>query len=78
MNPAEEIKTTTYRTAYKGFLVDIVQNEEGTAAWLYHEDYGIKMLMFGEDGTSWQDFTEIVEANLPIEVGVYKDLYMDK
>lgn len=42
------VRTITFKD-FKGFLVDIVKDsvEDTYTAWLYHENYGIKVLMFG-------------------------------
>lgn len=77
MRLAKEIETKTYRTDFKGFYVDIV-DDDTLEAWLYHENYGIKELMFGEDGTSILDFKDLVEINLPSYIESYKDKYFDR
>lgn len=56
-----------------GFYIDIVDKggAECLEAWIYHEDYGIKELMFG-GGDEYGSFFRIVEKNFP----AYRDAYV--
>ena len=76
------IRTTTYRTHYDGFMVDIVSDYKLYHAWLYHERYGVKSYIFGafkKDHTK-EDFLDMVEAALDNQGYVlnYQDEYMDE
>lgn len=54
-----------------GFMVDIIVNKEKTPnvyeAWLYHERYGIKELMFGWCSGAYKEFVYMVKKNLEKE-----------
>lgn len=73
-----EIKTKTYEYE-NGFFVDIVDDGAAIAAYLWHEEYGVKELMFGQDNTQGDEasFMSIVAANLPEYIGFYADDYMN-
>lgn len=65
-----------------GFLVEIdydakCQGHPTVDAWLWHENYGIKMSMFGCMPEDANDFLETVEANLPEYIRLYAEDYMD-
>lgn len=51
----------TYELGY-GFYVDIVNDKECYSAWLFHERYGIKELMFGMR-CNLEEFLELVESD---------------
>lgn len=82
------INTTTY-DAGDGFCVDLVNDlsEKMFHAYLYHEGYGIKELMFGvpyvQPSTGEREtlisFAEMVEANLAAQPykAWYREQYMD-
>lgn len=86
MKQVNNIKTTTFDVNMiqePGFYVDIVETEEKYYAYLFHEEYGIKELMFGaykntQHIKSLQDFLDMVEANLYNQdyINGYKDDYM--
>lgn len=73
-----EIRTTTYE-AREGFRVDIVEKPVGPEAWLYHEHYGIKDLMFGGvwEQVTMESFLDVVEANLEEYIEDYREEYMN-
>lgn len=55
--------TKTYY-AHEGWYIDIVEKSEEYEAWIYCEDYGIKMFMFGiTKAYSYEFFMEKVIAN---------------
>ena len=58
--------TETYETMIPGFIVDIVSKPDMYEAWLYHEKYGVKSMMFGMDkeNISHDPFLEIVFCTL--------------
>ena len=58
-----------------GFYVDIVSKNNLYEAWIYHEDYGQKELMFGcpKEQQSYSEFVEIVYGNIPWHRDAYAD-----
>lgn len=70
------ITTQTYSTKYD-FLIDIVTktNEYYYEAWIYHNQYGIKDLMFGipTENQTYEEFLEIVFNNLDEYITDYVD-----
>ena len=72
--------TTTYKTKYTGFYVDIVSSSKLFESWLYHEQYGIKTFLFGvmKKDYSRQDCIEMTEAVLETSIENYKEDYMDE
>ena len=65
-----------------GFMLDIVRDYTDIEAWIYHESYGIKMLMYGvtrkptidpED----TDFIATVKKNFDEYKEIYKSEYMN-
>lgn len=88
MVEAKDIKTTTFRCK-DGFMVDITETEDCFYAYIYHENYGVKNLMFGaaKDNMyygkpyteTFDGFKETVEANLNnYKVYYFKDVMLDK
>lgn len=74
------IITETYRLSlFDGFLVEIEETESEYAAYLYHEEYGIKMLMYGmpKEQQSKAEFMEIVEYSVDDYIQCYVEEYMD-
>lgn len=59
-------------------LIDIEQTVKTISAWIYVENYGVKMFMFGMDrnAVTLGEFIQIVEANAPEYIGIYHDLYI--
>lgn len=72
-----EIKTITYDTGLRNFMVDIVVTEYGYEAFLYKSNYGVKSLMFGLQEKDIDVFVEIVEANLLDYMSIYEENYCD-
>lgn len=72
------ITTQTYSTK-KGFLVDIVTKslKYEYEAWIYHEEYGIKDLMFGvpTEQQTYEEFLEIVFNNIDEYINYYVDYH---
>lgn len=70
------ITTQTYSTKYH-FLVDIVKKSNVFIyeAWIYHDQYGVKDLMFGipTEQQTYEEFLEIVFNN----IDEYIDSYVD-
>ena len=74
-----DIKTTTYRDG--DWLIDIVDNHELWEVWLFHEQYGIKGMMFGfykKDIISYDALINIVENNLPTHKAMYANEWFDE
>lgn len=64
-----DYQTRTCRCSF-GFYVDIVENNAGFSAYIWHKDYATKELMFGvpklqNNGVKWSldEFFNIVEIN---------------
>lgn len=72
-----EIKTITYDTGFRNFMVDVVETEYGHEAFLYKSDYGVKDLMFGLHEKDIDVFVKIVEANLLAYMSIYEKNYCD-
>ncbi len=72
-----EIKTITYDTGFRNFMVDVVETDYGYEAYLYKSDHGIKDLMFGLQEKDIDEFVETVEANLLEHMSFYEEEYCD-
>ena len=61
------------------YIVDIFNVDDTYEAWLYNREYGIKDLMFGMpvEQQSFDEFLEIVEANVPEYIELYKAQHED-
>ena len=57
------------------YMVEIFKVDDTYEAWLYNREYGIKDLMFGMpvEQQSFDEFLEIVEANVPEYIELYKE-----
>lgn len=86
MTEVKDINTLTYK--YKGgFMVDIIVTKDEFEAWIYHKNYGIKMLMWGEPKKNFRfgkpytqtfnDFKELVEFNIDEYAESYAEEYFD-
>lgn len=71
------IKTITYSVG-NGFLVDVQIDKNSIEAYIWHKEFGIKMLMFGVTDESLDYFLKMVEANLSQDIGIYIDEYMSQ
>lgn len=62
-----------------GFYLDIADGKDGYEAWLYHEDYGIKSMMFSIpfSKAGKKRFKEIVEQNIDEYISSYEEDYMN-
>lgn len=67
-------ETTTYDVG-DGFRIDVVHEGIHFDGWIYHEDYGIKSHMFGTTVNSVNEFLEMVDVKLYINL--YREEYMD-
>ena len=72
------IKSETYK-AIDGFLIDIEDDGECYNAYLWHENMGVKDLMFGvfKESHSKSDFIDLVIANFEDYRTLYEEDYMD-
>ena len=59
------------------FIIEADKGEEVTDFYIYHRDYGVKMLMFGLCNYDASEQEEILYANAPRYMDIYKDEYMD-
>lgn len=71
------VKTITAYTLPYGFIIEADQSEEVTDFYIYHKDYGIKMLMFGICNCDVAEHDEIVRANATQYMLIYTENYMD-
>ena len=57
------------------YMVDIFKVDDTYEAWLYNREYGIKDFMFGMpvEQQSFDEFLEIVEANVPEYIELYRE-----
>lgn len=78
-----KVQTNTYRLK-DGFMVDVVVNNTAPvatySAYLYHEQYGVKELMYAMEATqvTYDFFLELVEANAPDYIGEYINDHMEE
>lgn len=79
MLTATNERTTTY-TYTDNFKVDILENDTKYEAWIYHEKYGIKSLMFGmpKEQQPLSDFLEIVDGSMEEYIDEYTNDYMQE
>lgn len=78
MKEVREIKVVTYDCG-NGFYVEIWVKPMEFDAWLSHAKYGVKSYMFGSpvDNTSFEEFKDMVEANIDEYIEYYENEYMD-
>ena len=64
---------------YPGYIIEVIEVAEIYEAWLSHEDYGVKSLMFGllKKDVSFEKMIEITEGNLGLHIELYNDDYVD-
>ena len=57
--------------------MDIVLGPESIEAWMFHKDYGVKVLMFGHDlDITHKHFLELVESSIEEDRQHYYEEYM--
>lgn len=64
---------------HPGFFIEEFNDGLNAEFWLYHEDYGVKMLMFGFDVYLFENpnnYDDIIRIVLSREVEEYIDIYM--
>ena len=73
---SNSIKETYKRGEY---VIEISETGETYEVWIYREQYGIKMLMFGllKEDTPLAEFIKIVERNFYNYAATYHDEYED-
>lgn len=78
------MKIADYKTAFTydvgaGYFVEIVITPDKVfEAWMFHERYGVKSLMFGAESDKFDigEFLEIVEANIEDDRQYYYEEYI--
>ena len=68
--------TRTYKpSADSPYTVDIVTLGDTYEAWLYHDGYGVKNLMFGVPiaQQTYEQFVYLVELNMEEYIGIYAE-----
>ena len=63
---ATGIRTMTYKSGIKDYMVDIVTHQGGYEAWIYRDSKSVKHFMFGapKSQQSHFEFLELVQNNL--------------
>lgn len=73
------IKSETFCTSWNGklYCVDICEDAEERSAWLYNANYGVKMLMWGEEveQSNRDEYLDLVFSNLPDYIEDYEEEY---
>lgn len=69
-------KTITVYTLPYGFKVEVERNEELSAFYISHNDYGVKMLMFGLLNFDASEQDDIVASTVIQYMGIYQQQYM--
>lgn len=70
-----KIKTVTFDTGFKNFMVDIVETDYGYSVFLYKSGYCIKSMMFGLREKNIDEVVEITESNLLSYMSEYEEEY---
>lgn len=70
-------KILVYEMKY-GFIVEVIKDDKDNTSefWLYHKDYGIKMLCYGLRCHE-TDFEELIFSDINSYIKNYKMLYME-
>lgn len=77
MTETENRVVRTY-TVPGGFVVEITRAQNGMLeAWLFHEDFGVKNLMFGGN-TSVDELAHLVELNVDSYICAWLDEYCEE
>ena len=76
-------KTITYAAKEEGFYIDVTEGKECIEGWIYHEDYGIKMLIFGmpgriEDDKRLLEMIIILSGKEREYIKIYREEYIDE
>lgn len=76
-------KTITYAAKEEGFYIDVTEGKECIEGWIYHENIGIKMLMFGipgrvDDKKRLQEMIIVLSGNEREYTRIYREEYIDE
>lgn len=73
----DDVKTETFWVRDL-FFVDVNTLPENYEAWIYHKEYGVKMLMFGmpKYQQSYEEFLELVDDDAATYIDNYSQEYM--
>ena len=77
----EEKQKLVYQVKYtNGYVVEIEQNrkENTVELWIYREDTGVKMFMFGLEKESYKEIMLILESNIKTYMNAYRLNYISK
>lgn len=78
LRKAEDYELIGYYRYGKHYYVEIIERKECFEAYLWHEQYGIKNMMFGvSKDTSIEKFIELVEANIEEYIIYYREEFVD-
>ena len=69
-------KTITVYTVPFGFKVEVEKNEELSEFYISHNDYGVKMHMFGLLNCDILDLDDIVASNVIQYIALYHQQYI--
>ena len=69
-------KTITVYTLPFGFKVEVEKNEELSEFYISHNDYGVKMHMFGLLNCDISDLDDIVASNVIQYIALYHQQYI--
>lgn len=72
----KDVKSITVYTLPNGYIIEADKGEEITDFYIYHKDYGVKMLMFGLCNYDMDEQEDILYANALRYMDIYKDEYM--
>ena len=78
---SQRITTFSFDDSFPGFRVDVVERSSNVKerlyeAWLYHNNYGIKTLMFGALEDSMGVFLEMIDNNIADYIEDYIEDYI--
>lgn len=80
----KKLNTITSNTFYvgQGFMIDIIRDTDPmygqckNEAYIYHKEYGVKNLMFGDDSSTPGYFKSLVFSNMNDYMDIYRKDYM--
>ena len=73
----KDVKSITVYTLPNGYIIEADKGEEITDFYIYHKDYGVKMLMFGLCNYDPAEQEDILYTSASRYMDIYKDEYMD-
>lgn len=73
----EKITINTY--SYNDYLIDIVINQSCYEGWIYTDNAGLKMLIFGCPKTqqTLEDFITLIEDNIADYIPLFEELMLE-